>query len=87
MKATAAIHCSIAIQLCVSWANVRVSTTLYMQGRHGWQGPQGLGLPGFCRIESGGNSGGMSLMLQPVCRPCLPKIGCGGPDTVCNVLC
>ena len=29
MKATAAIHCSIAIQLCVSWANVRVSTTLY----------------------------------------------------------
>ena len=28
MKATAAIHCSIAIQLCVSWANVRVSTTL-----------------------------------------------------------
>ena len=44
MKATAAIHCSIAIQLCVSWANVRVSTTLYTQGRHGWQGPRGIGL-------------------------------------------
>jgi hypothetical protein len=23
-----------------------------MESRHGWQGPQGLALPGFCRIEA-----------------------------------
>ena len=42
--------------------------------------PKGLGLalPGLCRIESGGSSGGTPLMWQP----CLLKIGRGGP--VCN---
>jgi hypothetical protein len=35
-------------------------------------------LPGFCRIES--SSGGMLLMWTPLWRPCLPKIGHGGPE-------
>ena len=39
-------------------------------------------LPESCRIESGGSSssGGMLLMRLPLWRPCLPKIGHGGPD-------
>jgi hypothetical protein len=37
-------------------------------------------LPGFCRIESGGGSGGKPLMWPPLWGPCLPKIGHGSPE-------
>jgi hypothetical protein len=38
------------------------------QGRHGWQGPQGLGLAWIFQNRKQGRQ-----------RPCLPKIGRGGP--------
>jgi hypothetical protein len=41
--------------------------------------PKTKALPGFCRIESGGGSGGMPMMW-PALWPCLPKIGRGDPD-------
>jgi hypothetical protein len=42
--------------------------------------PKARSLPGFCRIESGGGSGGKPLMWPPLWGPCLPKIGHGGPE-------
>ena len=42
-------------------------------------GTAGKALPGFCRIESEGSSGGTLLMWPPLWRPCLQNIGCVDP--------
>ena len=43
-----------------------------MQGRHGWQGPQGLGLAWILKNRK--------RQWQRRRWPCLPKIGRGGPE-------
>ena len=42
--------------------------------------PKAQAFPGFCRTENGNASGSTPLMCPSLWRPCLPKIGHGGPD-------
>jgi hypothetical protein len=57
------------------------SYTLAMIGRAatGGKTPKTKVLPGFCRIEGAGGSGGTLVMWPLMWRSCLPKIGRIGP--------
>ena len=46
-----------------------------IQGRHGWKGPQGLGLAWILQDRKRQHATDVAAAVGP----CLPKIGCGSP--------
>ena len=52
------------------------------QGRHGWQGVQGLGLAWILKNSKRQRKHAANVVTTALWRPCLPKNGRGGPVNV-----